>query len=162
MSEVLLDEPKTISVGTELKTAILTLLENGGQLNMDADLACYSTHDGYYFVEYFYNESTIKSLNLTEHEKKLLEDEDELIEIFDSPEEAMEFYLRLTNGKMMPLPDHCRNRNNKKTVKERLQEKSLEQPSAAVKVQSNLLPVERMMKQERIQETDEAEEDNYF
>lgn len=122
MSEMLLDEPKVIPVTECLKTAILTLLENGGQLNMDADLACYSTHDGYYFVEYFFNENTVKSLNLTEREKKLLDDEDELIEIFDSPEEAVDFYLRLTNGKMIPLPDHCRNRNGKKTVKERIQE----------------------------------------
>jgi len=127
MSEVLLDEQKTIPVTECLKTAILTLLENGGQLNMDADLACYSTHDGYYFVEYFYNENTIKSLNLTEHEKKLLEDEEELIEIFDSPEEAIDFYLRLTNGRMIPLPDHCRNKNDKKTAKDRILEmKTLE------------------------------------
>jgi len=105
-----------------LKTAILTLLENGGQLNMDADLACYSTHDGYYFVEYFYNEETVGALCLTPHEKKLLEEEEELIEIFDSPEKAVDFYLRLTNGKMIPVPDHCRNINGKKTIKERIQE----------------------------------------
>ena len=119
MSQVLLDEPV---VTESLKAAILTLLENGGQLNMDADLACYSTHDGYYIVEYFFNEDTVNKLNLTEREKELLKEEEELIEIFDSPEEAVEFFLRLTNGRMIPLPDNCRNRNGKKTAKERIQE----------------------------------------
>jgi hypothetical protein len=108
-----------------LKTAILTLLNNGGQLNMDGDLACYPTHDGYYFVEYFFNEETVDALCLTAQEKNLLEEEEELVEIFDNPEEAVDFYLRLTKGKMHPLPacschDKTTIHNRKKTIHEKL------------------------------------------
>src|SRR5271157_2846571 len=103
MTQLLESPAATVEPVThDLKTAIVTLLESGGQLNMDADLACYSTKDGYYFVEYFLDEETVSNLNLTDREKKLLKDEDELMEIFDNAEEAVDFYLRLTGGRMMP------------------------------------------------------------
>lgn len=107
---------------TELRDSIINLLENGGQINMDADLACYSTHDGYYFVEYFLSEETVQNLNLTPHEKKLLMDEEELVEVFDNSEEAADFYLRLTNGRMIPVPSYCRYRSPTKTLKDKVAE----------------------------------------
>jgi hypothetical protein len=110
-------------VGPDLKLALLTLLESGGQINMDADLACYSTKDGYYIVEYFLNEETVSSLNLTSQEKKLLKEDEELIEIFDNPEEAVNFYFRLTDGKMIPAPDFCRDKSKpKKNIKNKIAE----------------------------------------
>jgi hypothetical protein len=109
-------------MSTELRAAIITLLENGGQVNMDADLACYSTRDGYYFVEYFLNPDTVDTMNLTAHEKKLLDNEEELMEIFDKPEEAADFYMRLTNGRMIPVPSYCRDKSPKKSIKEKVVE----------------------------------------
>lgn len=106
----------------QLKNAMVTLLENGGQVNMDADLACYSTRDGYYLVEYFLSEETLGSLNLTAHEKKLLEAEEELVEIFDKATEAVDFYLKLTNGRMIPVPSYCHDKSPKKSIKEKIVE----------------------------------------
>lgn len=86
------------NVNETLKAAIVTLLKNRQQLNMDCDLCCYPSSDNYYHVDYIYSEESIGALNITERERQLIMDEEELLEIFDTPEEAAEFYLRLCNN----------------------------------------------------------------
>lgn len=83
-----------------LKTAIVTLLKNRQQIGMDCDLACYQTHDDLFFVEYFLNPRTVGQLTLTDTERKTLMGDEELIEIFNTAEEAADFYLRLTGGRL--------------------------------------------------------------
>lgn len=83
-----------------LRAAIVMLLKNRQQIGMDCDLSCYQTHDDLFFVEYFLNPRTIGQLTLTEVERKTLMDDEELIEIFSTAEEAADFYLRLTGGRL--------------------------------------------------------------
>ena len=62
-------------------------------------LACYPTHDGWYYVDYVFSEGTIDRLNLTDREKRVIKDEEELQEVFETPEEAADFYLRVRGEK---------------------------------------------------------------
>lgn len=106
-----------------LKSAIVILLNNKQQIGMDCDLACYQTHDGLFFVEYFLNPRTVGELNLTDIERKTLADDEELIEIFTTAEEAADFYLRLTSGRLtMPIVG----KEKKRTLKEKVEENEKE------------------------------------
>ena len=110
-----------------LKSAIITLLESNQEIGMKCDLACYPTHDGFFFVDYILSEKTVDLLDLDDEQKKTLSEEEELIEIFDNAEEAADFYLRLTGGKMTICSDgqhgngHGHMTNGKKrTLKEKM------------------------------------------
>lgn len=109
-----------------LKTAIVTLLRRNQQIGMQCDLSCYPTHDGYFFVDYILCKDTVNRLNLDDTQKKTLRDEEELVEIFDTPEEAADFYLRLTGGKIDICSDPCHPTHNGHNGKKRtLKEKSV-------------------------------------
>ena len=88
-----------------LKSAIVTLLNKNQEIGMKCDLSCYPTHDGFFLVDYVLCPETVNLLNLKEQERKVLMEEEELIEMFDTPEEAADFYLRLTGGKMVICSD---------------------------------------------------------
>lgn len=112
----------------DLKTAIVTLLKRNQQIGMQCDLSCYPTHDGFFFVDYILCKDTINRLNLDEQQQKTLKEEEELVEIFDNPEEAADFYLKLTNGKIDICSDPCHPSHNghngngnskKRTLKEK-------------------------------------------
>jgi hypothetical protein len=104
-------------VPVDLKSAIVTLLKQNQQIGMNGNLCCYYD-EGFYCVDYLYSEESSAILNLTDSERKLLRDEDELCEFCDTPEEAADFYLRLTSGKMFIDPlGYCGNKK-KKTAKE--------------------------------------------
>lgn len=104
----------------DFKSTIVTILNSGSGLNMDADLTCYPTHDGFYFVEYFYSEETMPFLDLTDHERTLIMKEEELIEIFDDPEEAADFYLRLSRGNIKALCSYPATKPCKRTLEEKV------------------------------------------
>jgi len=102
-----------------LKTAIIILLKNRQQIGMDCDLSCYQTHDDLFFVEYFLNPRTIEELTLTDIERKTLVDDEELIEIFMTAEEAADFYLRITGGRLnIVIPNVSKTK--KRTLKEKV------------------------------------------
>lgn len=101
----------------DLKTAMVTLLKNGQQIGMDCDLACYPTSDNFYVVDYLYSDDTLAVVNLTDAEFETVMDEEELIEYFETPEEAAEFYLRLSNGKMRITAGRP---SNKRTYREKV------------------------------------------
>jgi len=102
-----------------LKEAIVTVLSQKQQIGMDCDLACYQDNDGFFHVDYLYSEDTVDVLNLDEQQKKIIHDEEELLEIFETPEEAADFYLKLTNGRI----DLCNSYRPKKGKKRTLEEK---------------------------------------
>lgn len=88
-----------------LKSAIVTLLSKNQEIGMKCDLSCYPTHDGFYLVDYILCPETVDFLNLKDEERKVLMDEEELVEMFNTPEEAADFYLRLTGGEMVVCSD---------------------------------------------------------
>jgi hypothetical protein len=102
-----------------LKTAIVTLLTNRQQIGMDCDLSCYQTHDDLFFVEYFLNPKTVGELTLTDVERRTLADDEELIEIFMTAEEAADFYLRLTGGRLSIVTPNV-GKEKKRTLKEKV------------------------------------------
>lgn len=109
----------------EMKSAIVTLLKRNQQIGMQCDLACYPTHDGFFFVDYILCEETVNSLNLNDKERKILKDEEELIEMFETPEDAADFYLRLTSGKAICSDQfhangHNEHNSKKRTMKEKV------------------------------------------
>ena len=109
-----------------LKSAIVTLLKRNQQIGMQCDLSCYMTHDGYYHVDYILCWETVGLLNLTEKERKILMDEEELVEIFDNAEEAADFYLRVSGGRTDICSDSQHNNgHNGHSKKRTLKEKSL-------------------------------------
>lgn len=96
----------------EVKAAIATVLSGRGQITMDGDLCCYH-NDGMYCVDYIYSQETAETLNFTELEKNLLKSEEELVEYFEKPEEAAEFYLRVTGGRLLEVyPEHRKPRTD--------------------------------------------------
>ncbi len=99
-----------------LRSAIITLLSERQQIGMGGDLSCYAS-DGFYCVDYIYSSETVDFLTLTDREKKTIIDEEELVEYFETPEEAADFYLRLTGGKMA-IPSDCNGK--KRTVREKV------------------------------------------
>jgi hypothetical protein len=106
----------------DLKVAIVTLLKQNQQIGMQCDLSCYPTHDGYFFVDYILCKDTVSRLNLDEKQQKTLRDEEELSEIFDNPEEAADFYIKLTGGKIDVCSDPCHPSHSnikKRTFKEK-------------------------------------------
>ena len=105
----------TIEVKKDLKEAIVTMLKEGQQIGMNCDLACYPSSDGFYQVDYLYSKETMNLLNLTEQERKTILDDEELVEIFETAEEAAEFYLRLSYGTKLFCPE-----NKKRTLKEKV------------------------------------------
>jgi hypothetical protein len=107
-----------------LKSAIVTLLNRKQEIGMKCDLSCYSTHDGFYSVEYILCPETVTLLNLTDRERRTLMDEEELVEIFDNPEDAADFYIRLSGGRLdiCSDPQHSNGHNGyhkKRTLKEK-------------------------------------------
>lgn len=88
-----------MTTAEDLKTAIVTLLKKNQQIGMQCDLSCYPTHDGFFFVDYVLCKETVGLLNLTDQQRQMVMDEEELVEIFDNPEDAAEFYINLTGGK---------------------------------------------------------------
>jgi len=109
----------------DLKTAIVTLLKRNQQIGMQCDLSCYPTHDGFFFVDYILCKDTVTCLNLDEQQRKTLREEEELVEIFDNPEEAAEFYLQLTGGKIDICSDPCHPSHGHNGKKRTLKEKAL-------------------------------------
>ena len=109
-----------------LKSAIVILLESNQEIGMKCDLACYPTHDGFFFVDYILCPETVTLLNLTEKERKMLTDEEELSEMFDKAEDAADFYLRLSNGKLSICSDpYHGNGHNGHSKKRTYKEKAL-------------------------------------
>lgn len=108
-----------------LKSAIVTLLNRNQEIGMKCDLSCYPTHDGLYQVDYILCDETVDSLNLTDNERKVLMEEEELVEIFDNPEDAAEFYIRVSGGRsdICSDPEHGHGHGFKK--KRTFKEKSL-------------------------------------
>lgn len=105
-----------------LKSAIVTLLKTNQEIGMRCDLSCYPTHDGFFFVDYILCKETVDQLNLTETERKVLIDEEELSEMFDNADDAAEYYLRLSNGKIIcsdPNHGHGHQDMKKRTLKEK-------------------------------------------
>lgn len=105
-----------------LKSAIVTLLKQNQQIGMQCDLSCYPTHDGFFFVDYVLCKETVGLLNLTDQQRQMIQDEEELVEIFDNPEDAADFYVKLTGGKeICSDPKHGHGHNDKKvrTLKEK-------------------------------------------
>jgi hypothetical protein len=102
-----------------LKTAIVTLLTNRQQIGMDCDLSCYQTHDDLFFVEYFLNPRTTDELTLTDIQRKTLTDDEELIEIFSTAEEAADFYLQLTGGRLNIVTPNI-SKDKKRSLKEKV------------------------------------------
>ena len=109
----------------DLKSAIVTLLNSNQEIGMKCDLSCYPTHDGLFQVDYILCEETVDLLDLTDKERKSLMDEEELVEIFDTAEEAAEFYIRISGGRsdICSDPEHGHGHGFKK--KRTLKEKSL-------------------------------------
>jgi hypothetical protein len=87
----------------DLRSGIIAVLNGHGQVSRDADLTCYFS-EGLFCVDYIYTEETAELLHLTDSERKLVHEDDELIEYFENPEEAADFYLRLTGGRLMEQP----------------------------------------------------------
>lgn len=107
----------------ELKLAIVTLLKSNQQIGMQCDLSCYPTHDGYFFVDYILCEETVNQLNLNKREWRILKEEEELVEMFDTAEDAADFYLRLTRGKMDICSDPLHSNGHgakKRTLKDKV------------------------------------------
>ncbi len=102
-------------MSTDLEVAVVALLRSGQQICMDCDLACYPISDGF-VVDYLYSEETIDSINLSEKERKTVMDEEELVEYFETPEDAAVFYLKLSNGKLKMMGS----KSDKRTITEKL------------------------------------------
>ena len=88
----------------DLRSGIIAVLNGHGQVSRDADLTCYFS-EGLFCVDYIYTEETAELLHLTDSERKLVHENDELVEYFDNAEQAADFYLRLTGGSIMEPPD---------------------------------------------------------
>ena len=79
----------------ELKEAYVVTVKSGVGLDMMEDITCYPTSDGRFSVEYHLFEENFENLGLSAHQFNLLKEERELLEIFDSAEEAIDFFLKL-------------------------------------------------------------------
>ena len=108
----------------ELKSAIVTLLKGNQQIGMNCDLACYPDGTGFFWVEYILCKETVGLLNLTDQQKRMVMDEEELIEIFDNPEEAADLYIQLSGGKEI-CADNAHKRGHKCEKKRTLKEKAV-------------------------------------
>jgi hypothetical protein len=97
----------------ELKTAIVTLLKLDQQIGMNGDLCCYASNDGFFQVDYLYSEETLPLLNLTDREKKTIQEDEELVEVCETAEEAADFYLRLTGGIMFVAPNTIKSKKKR-------------------------------------------------
>jgi len=118
-------ESQEMANSDDLKTAIVTLLKRNQQIGMQCDLSCYPTHDGFFFVDYILCEETVSRLNLDANERQILKDEEELVEIFDNAEEAADYYLKLTDGRIDVCSDPCHPTHNGNGKKRTLKEKAL-------------------------------------
>jgi len=109
----------------DLKSAMVTLLRSKQQIGMDCDLSCYQTQDGYFQVDYILCEETVHLLHLDEEQERTLVDEEELIEIFETAEEAADFYLKLTGGRMIVCSDEKHGHGHHPTKKRTFKQKAL-------------------------------------
>jgi len=78
----------------DLKEAYVATLKSGIGLDMLEDITCYPISDGF-LVEYYVHEENYESLDLAPYQFNLLKEEDELSEVFDNPEDAVDFFLKL-------------------------------------------------------------------
>jgi hypothetical protein len=83
----------------ELRAAIICILQNGGMVDVAVDLTAYK-YGNQYCVEYWYDKNSIDVLNLTAEQRKIIKDDDELLEFFDTPEEATDFCLKISNNRI--------------------------------------------------------------
>jgi hypothetical protein len=98
------------------KSAIVASLKCGNGVSCYGELlACYPTHDRWYYVDYIFSAETIDKLNLTTSQRNLIKEEEELNELFETPEEAADFYLRVRGP--APLIEHT---TKKRTLKEKI------------------------------------------
>lgn len=139
-----------------LRTHLISVLKSGLAINMSADLACYPMGDGFYAVEYFLNEGIITLKNLTPEQLRLLEDEDEFIEIFEEAEEAVDFFL-----KIRPESESLQVGSTSQRIGDYVPNKDIIKMPAPVVLKSvNGVPVIPTRKLERI--LVENEKDSYF
>lgn len=82
----------------KVKESIVNLLKAGIQINFDANVSCYQDAEGHFNVEYWLEENAKSCLELTDEQKRMLEEEEELLEVFDEPEPAAEYFLKLWAG----------------------------------------------------------------
>lgn len=78
----------------DLRDAIIVVLENGGLVDVAADLACFK-YGNQYCVEYWYDERTVDLLEVTDSQRKEIRNDEELLEFFETPEEAADFCLKI-------------------------------------------------------------------
>lgn len=84
----------TVSVSE--RDAIIESLKCGNGVSAYGELlSCYPTSDNWYYVDYIFSEETVDRLNLSDREKKIVKEEEELQELFPTPEEAADFYLKV-------------------------------------------------------------------
>jgi hypothetical protein len=116
------EEPKMSTqvetVSEEMVSAIVTMLNNKQEVSALGDLACWAEFDGSYAVQYFYDDTTVNHLNMTQEELKIVMEEEELVMYYPTPEEAARFYLRLLNGKV-----HYDGNGNGRSTRRTLQQK---------------------------------------
>lgn len=117
LEQVVIEKEKSVAESPEVR-AIVTILNRGVPIGMESDLAIWSTLDGFFIVNYQYNEETIGLLDLTDFERQTILDEEELEQHFETAEEAAAFYLRLTDGKMMTAD--MRSHSPKRTLQEKV------------------------------------------
>lgn len=84
----------------DFKQAVSLVVENGACVNLSADLAIYKC-GGNYCVEYWFDETTINLLNLTEEQKSTIKEDEELLEFFDNVDSAVEFCFTILDR---PIP----------------------------------------------------------
>jgi hypothetical protein len=98
------------------RDAIVASLKCGNGVSCYGELlACYPTHDKWYYVDYIFSTETIDKLNLTTSQRNLIKEEEELNELFETPEEAADFYLKVRGP--APAVEHI---VEKRTLKEKI------------------------------------------
>ncbi len=79
----------------DLKQAMITVLKAGLGLDTRHLLSVYPETDGHYVVDYLWFEGEAIPAGLSIEQKIRLKKEEEMSEFFDSPEDAVEFFLKL-------------------------------------------------------------------
>lgn len=82
-------------VNPELKQAVVTLLKAGISVDLGADACVIADSDGHFIVQYFPSDETGRAGGLDECHAKMMDEDDEMDEYFDTPEEAADLFLRI-------------------------------------------------------------------